>query len=104
MARKLDVGRVEAALKRAAQAAVSGRREVRAGRVLPVVSSMIAGVEYDDETRELDILFSSGKTYRYFDVPADVYAMLLDAESKGQFFNEEIKGAYRYAEVGKRRR
>ncbi len=72
--------------------------------MLPVVSSMIAGVGYDEETRELDILFSSGKTYRYFDVPADVYAMLLDAELKGQFFNEEIKGTYRYTEVGKRRR
>ena len=65
---------------------------------------MMAGIEYDEETGELDILFSSGKIYRYFEVPEDVYAKLLDAESKGQFFNEEIKEAYRYAEVTKRRR
>jgi lysyl-tRNA synthetase class 2 len=104
MARKLDVSRIEAALKRAARAAVSGLPEMGAGRVLPVVSSMIAGVEYDDETGELDVLFSSGKTYRYFDVPEDIYARLLEAKSKGQFFNEVIKDEYRYAEVTKRRR
>ena len=67
-------------------------------------SSVMTGVGYDEEAQELDILFSSGNTYRYFGVPADVHAMLLEAESKGQFFNEEIKGAYRYAQVSKRRR
>ena len=103
MGKVIDVDQVQQALDRAARNALTGPAEMRAGRVLPVVSSMIAGVEYDDETRELDILFSSGKTYRYFDVPAEVYAMLLDAETKGQYFNEEIKGAYRYAEVSKRR-
>ena len=72
--------------------------------MLPVESSMMTGVDYDDETCELDILFFSGKTYRYFDVPADIYARLLDAESKGEFFNEEIKDVYRYAEVRKPRR
>ena len=65
---------------------------------------MMTGVDYNEDTRQLDILFASGKTYRYFDVPAEVYAGLLDAESKGQFFNEEIKDAYRFAEVTKRRR
>jgi hypothetical protein len=34
MAKKLDLGKVEAALKRAAQAAISGRREERAGRFI----------------------------------------------------------------------
>lgn len=65
---------------------------------------MMTGVDYDEEACELGILFSSGKTYRYLDVPADIYVRLLEAASKGQFFNEEIKDAYRYAEVTKRRR
>ena len=72
--------------------------------MLPVESSMMTGVDYDEEASELDILFSSGKTYRYFDVPAEVYAKLIDAESKGQFFNEAIKDEFRFAEVTKRRR
>jgi hypothetical protein len=67
--------------------------------MLPVESSVMTGVDYDEETGELDVRFTSGKTYRYFDVPEDVYVRLLGAGSKGEFFNEEIKGVYRYAEV-----
>ncbi|MPZ57950.1 MAG: KTSC domain-containing protein [Rhizobiales bacterium] len=67
-----------------------------------VESSMITQVEYDDSADELDIVFSSGKAYRYFGVPPEVYAGLLDAESKGQFFNDEIKDEYPYAEVRSR--
>lgn len=104
MGKVVDIGKVQRALDRAARNARYGSREARSGQMLPVESSMMTGVDYDEETRELDIRFASGKTYRYFDVPADVYARLLDAESKGQFFNEEIKDQYRYAEVTKRRR
>jgi hypothetical protein len=60
---------------------------------------MMSRVEYDESTRELDVLFTSGKTYRYFDVPPDLYSGLLEAESKGQFFNEEIKDIYPFSEV-----
>jgi hypothetical protein len=104
MRKVVDTGKIQRALDRAAHNARYGPREARSGQLLPVESSMMTNVNYDDETCELDILFSSGKTYRYFEVPADVYTALLQAESKGQFFNEEIKGTYRYAEVTKRRR
>jgi hypothetical protein len=80
-----------------------GPADVRAGRMLPVESSLMTGVKYDEKARELDIRFTSGKTYRYFDVPADVYIRLLGADSKGEFFNEEIRGAYEYAEIRGRR-
>jgi hypothetical protein len=69
-----------------------------------VESSMMTGVEYDESARELDIRFTSGKTYRYFDVLPDVYASLLEAGSKGQFFNEEIKDIYLFSEVHRRPR
>ena len=64
-----------------------------------VESSMMIRFEYDDDAQELDILFASGKKYRYFGVPPDIYAGLLDAESKGQFFNAEIKDVYPFSEV-----
>jgi hypothetical protein len=67
-----------------------------------LVSSTIKSVEYDDDARELDITFTSGKTYRYFNVPLEIYAELLDAGSKGKFFNDNIKGAFAFAEVGRR--
>jgi hypothetical protein len=56
-------------------------------------------VEYDDEARELDITFTSGKTYRYFNVPLEIYAELLDASSKGKFFSDNIKGVFAFGEV-----
>ena len=74
------------------------------GPFLPIKSSVITAVEYDEEMQELDIAFTSGKIYRYFDVPLAIYAEFLDAASKGEFFNSYIKDAFRFAEVGKRRR
>ena len=64
-----------------------------------VESSMMIRFEYDDDAQELDILFASGKRYRYFGVPPDICAGLLDAESQGQFFNEEIRDVYPFSEV-----
>jgi hypothetical protein len=88
----------------AARKTQRGPADVRAGRMLPVESSLMTDVQYDEKTRELDIRFTSGKTYRYFDVPKNVYSRLLRAKSKGEFFNEEIKEIYQYAEMRGRRR
>ena len=59
-------------------------------------------MEYDDEARELDITFTSGKMYRYFYVPLEIYAEFLDAGSKGKFFNDNIKGVFSFVEVGQK--
>jgi KTSC domain len=69
-----------------------------------VQSSMMTFVNYDDEASELDITFTSGKIYRYREVPAEIYDGLLDAESKGEFFNDNIKDAFVYSEVRSWRR
>jgi hypothetical protein len=99
MRRGLDFAKAEAALKRAAHKAVHGTREERSGRFL--VSSTIKSAEYDDDVRELDITFTSGKTYRYFNVPLEIYAEFLDAGSRGKFFNDNIKGKFAFAEVAR---
>jgi len=70
----------------------------------PVESSMMRSVEYNAGAKTLDIAFSSGKTYRYFDVPASVYKGLLKAESKGQFFNERIKDEFSFVQTRSRTR
>jgi hypothetical protein len=67
-----------------------------------VQSSLMTFVKYDDDAGELDITFTSGKTYRYRDVPPDVYDELLDAESKGEYFNENIKNIFTFSEVARR--
>jgi hypothetical protein len=69
-----------------------------------VASSVMSRVEYDDDARELDITFASGKTYRYLEVPPDIHDGLLNAQSKGQFFNEHIKDAFSWTEVVSRKR
>jgi len=69
-----------------------------------VQSSVMTFVKFDDEAGELDITFTSGKTYRYLQVPAEIYDGLLDAESKGEFFNDSIKDAFVYSEVRSRRK
>ncbi|MBI3241559.1 MAG: KTSC domain-containing protein [Chloroflexi bacterium] len=51
--------------------------------LVTVDSSMIHAVGYDQQKRILEIIFNSGGTYQYFDVPPDVYEGLLKAESKG---------------------
>ena len=56
-----------------------------------VQSSMMTRGEYNEELRELDITFTSGKTYRYIDVPEDIYSGLIEATSQGEFFNDYIR-------------
>ena len=67
-----------------------------------VESSVMSFVKYDDGASELDITFTSGKTYRYLHVPPEVYDALLDAESKGEFFNESIKDDFVWCDVRSR--
>lgn len=69
-----------------------------------VESSMMTAADYNENDKALDIEFSNGKTYRYFDVPASVYKGLLKAESKGQFFNERIKDVFPFVRTHSRTR
>jgi hypothetical protein len=54
-------------------------------------------VGYDGLTSVLVIEFNSGSVYRYLGVPEHVYQGLMKASSKGTYFNNEIKDAYRYS-------
>lgn len=61
-----------------------------------VDSSTLRDVAYDSERRRLVLTFISGSVYEYADVPATVARDLLQAESKGQYFNAHIRERYRY--------
>jgi hypothetical protein len=54
-------------------------------------SSSLRRVGYAPDRRQLEVEFESGALYRYYDVPAEVYAGLLAAESKGRWFNQCFK-------------
>jgi hypothetical protein len=62
-------------------------------RVL-VESSVLASVLYLHKPRLLEIEFHSGLLYQYFDVPQRSYMELLAAESKGAYFNANIRNRF----------
>lgn len=58
-----------------------------------VDSSMIFQIGYDED-KTLTVYFTNGRVYRFKDVPAEVLKEFLAAESKGKFFNSNIKWQY----------
>lgn len=67
---------------------------------IPVVSSDLSQVGYDGFTSTLVIIFRSGGTYRYSNVPQSEYNGLMSASSKGRYFHVYIKNRYSYLRVG----
>jgi hypothetical protein len=65
-------------------------------RVATVESSILAGVAYEETAALLQLEFCNRKTYLYFDVPVAVHQALLSASSKGRYFNQVIRGRFRY--------
>ncbi len=66
---------------------------------IPVNSSIIVDIGYDPNTMTLELSFTQGTVYQYFDVPEALYSELLRADSKGKYFHANIKDAYRYAKL-----
>ena len=60
-----------------------------------MASSAIRHIHYKPADEELSIWFGpEGRRYKYFGVPEFIYEALRDAESRGQFFNQAIRGKY----------
>lgn len=64
-----------------------------------MTSMAISGAWYLPARNELELLFSSGRRYRYFGVPRTVAERFAAALSKGQFFNREVRNRYRCIEL-----
>jgi hypothetical protein len=62
-------------------------------------SQAIAQVEYDDASRTLFIRFTGGGWYAYLDVAPELYSRLMQAPSLGRFFQQQVRGRYRYARL-----
>ena len=73
-------------------------------KLVSVESSMIQAVGYDPKTHTLEVVFNSGQTYCYEDVPAAVHQELMSAESKGRYMRAAIIGVYPDYAVSRRRR
>ena len=60
----------------------------------PVKSSYIDAIAYNEKSKELRVQFSSGATWKYFDVPQAIHVSLLLAESTGRYFGKEVRGVF----------
>lgn len=61
-------------------------------------SSSIAEVGYDAGTETLEIMFTNGNVYVFFEVPEDVAVGLTSpwTSSVGQYFETRIRNSYSY--------
>lgn len=62
-------------------------------RKFTVQSSAISSVGYNDENT-LEVRFSSGGTYRFFNVPQSTVEQMLSSDSIGSFFATNISGRF----------
>ena len=65
----------------------------------PVKSTMLLSVGYDQASLTLEVEFTDGDIYQYFDVPAAEHAELLRSGSIGSYFSKSIRSSYRYARL-----
>lgn len=68
--------------------------------MVPVTSSNVMSVGYDDGTHELHVLFKGNRYYIYTNVPHDKFDEMLKAPSVGSYMNENIKKEHQFRRVG----
>ena len=56
-----------------------------------VVSTTLISIGYDHIERVLELEYANGDIYQYFDVPREIYADFMLAESKGIYLNTIFK-------------
>jgi hypothetical protein len=61
-----------------------------------VQSSNLLSVGYNELTRILEIEFKKSGIYQYFAVPLGVFNDLMNSDSKGIYFDRNIKSKYSY--------
>lgn len=66
---------------------------------IAVESSTLASVSYSPDRRWLELRFRNGRVYRYFEVPLQCYRALLEADSKGAYFNRSIRNRFPFQHV-----
>ena len=64
-----------------------------------VESAAINDIDYDAGRAKLLVRFISGERYVYVGVPDEVHRSFLAADSKGRFFQSEIRDRYPYNRI-----
>lgn len=66
---------------------------------ISVISSNIASIGYEEESKTLEVEFKDGSVYQYYNVPLSEYEGIMSASSHGQYLHQHIKGNYSYEKV-----
>jgi hypothetical protein len=64
-----------------------------------VSSSNISAIGYDPDTQILEVEFLNGSVYEYSGVPSSEYDGLMNADSKGKYFNANIRKIYAFVKL-----
>jgi hypothetical protein len=62
-------------------------------------STVIRSIHYRPDARELEVLFTTGRSYVFHDVPPEAAEDFRAARIKGRHFNARIRGRYRFSEL-----
>ena len=62
----------------------------------PVESTTLASVAYSPDRSLLELEFRDGVVYCFYDVPAACFHQLMTSDSKGRYFNRNIRNRFRY--------
>lgn len=62
-----------------------------------VDSSCVSSIAYKGTTLEIE--FTSGELYQYYNVPKKEYDDFMSAPSHGAYFAEHIRNHYRYCKI-----
>jgi hypothetical protein len=65
----------------------------------PVNSSMLSAIGYDPSTQTLEAQFAKGGLYRYTEVPPEVHAEMMAAESVGSYFLRNVRSKFSGSKV-----
>lgn len=66
---------------------------------IPVQSSNLVSVKYEESSMNLEIEFKKNSVYQYNHVPKSVYDELMGSKSLGEYFHENIKDKYDYHKI-----
>jgi hypothetical protein len=59
-----------------------------------VSSAAVRSVGYDGPRGVLQVELTNGSVYDYLNVPREIYEALMNAASKGEYYNREVKASY----------
>jgi hypothetical protein len=72
-------------------------------QIVPVESTALAAIGYDQTRELLRVEFCRRAIYHYFGVPASLHQGLLAASSKGSYFNQVIRGRFPFCLISELR-